>query len=54
MTTIDSGADLKKMAAQSRVNSLTVLTTPIAVVVALAVWLGQPGWCPCSWVPPAG
>jgi hypothetical protein len=48
MTTIDSGTDLKRMAAQARVNSLAVLGVPIAVFGALAAWLGVPQVLPAG------
>jgi hypothetical protein len=48
MTTIDSGTDLKRMAAQARVNSLAVLGVPVAVFAALAAWLGTPQVLPAA------
>lgn len=42
MTLLTPSTDLEKMAAQSRVNSLAVLGTPVVVVLAPAVWLGTP------------
>ena len=36
------------MAAQSRVNSLVVLGTPVVGVLALAVWLGTPQMQPLA------
>lgn len=42
MTSIDSGTDYEKMAAQLRVNSLAVLGVPVAVIAALTAWLGAP------------
>jgi hypothetical protein len=42
VTSIDSDTDYKKMAAQYRVASLAVLGVPVAVVAALAAWLGTP------------
>lgn len=48
MTTIDSVTDLKRMAAQARVNSLAVLGVPVAVFAALAAWLGTPAVLPAA------
>ena len=48
MTPIDSGTDLARMAAQSRVNSLAVLGVPVAVFAALAAWLGVPQALPAA------
>ena len=48
MTTIDSGTDLERMAAQARVNSLAVLGVPVAVFAALAAWLGTPQVLPAA------
>lgn len=48
MTTIDSGTDLKGLAAQARVTSLAVLGVPVAVFAALAAWLGTPQVLPAA------
>jgi hypothetical protein len=48
MTPIDSGTNLKRMAAQARVNSLAVLGVPVAVFAALAGWLGTPQVLPAA------
>ena len=48
MTTIDSVTDLKRMAAQARVNALVVLGVPVAVFAALAAWLGTPQVLPAA------
>ncbi|MHB1472139.1 MAG: hypothetical protein ACYCV4_00680 [Dermatophilaceae bacterium] len=48
MTSIDSGTDLERMAAQARVSSLAVLGVPVAVFAALAAWLGTPQVLPAA------
>jgi hypothetical protein len=48
MTTMDSGTDLKQMAAQARVNSLAVLGVPVALFGALAALLGVPQVLPAA------
>jgi len=48
VTPIDSVTELKGYASQARVNSLAVLSVPVAVFAALAAWLGTPQVLPAA------